>query len=100
MLAVVADTWVRELRDSDSLYTNVAPKEVFSHLQAGYTGRHDLDLLALHNKMQHYHLEVKGIPKYINMLEDAQRQDGRVGKTIADEILLFFEGLEIYAGLL
>ena len=29
VLAVVADTWVRELRDSDSLYTKVAPKELF-----------------------------------------------------------------------
>ena len=61
MLAVVADTWVRELRDSDSLYTEVGPKELFSHLQAGCTVRHALDLLALHNKMQRYHLEVEGI---------------------------------------
>ena len=58
MLAVVANTWVRELRDSDSLYTEVATKEIFAHLQAGCTGRHALDLLALHNEMQCYHLEV------------------------------------------
>ena len=38
--------------------------------------------------MQRYHLEVEGIPEYINMLEDAQRQAGRVGRTIADETLL------------
>ena len=40
--------------------------------------------------MQHYHIEVKGIPEYINMLEDAQRQAGRAGRTIADETLLLF----------
>ena len=40
--------------------------------------------------MQHYHLEVEGIPKYINMLGDAQRQAGRAGETIADETLLLF----------
>ena len=62
-LDVVADTWVREIRDSESLYTEVAPKDLFSHLQAGCTGRHALDLLALHNKMQNYHLEVEGIPR-------------------------------------
>ena len=52
LLAVVADTWVRELCDSDSLYTEVAPTDVFSHLQAGCTGWHALDLLALHKEMQ------------------------------------------------
>ena len=56
----------------------------------GCTGRHALDLLALHNKMQHYHLKVDVIPEYIKMLEDAQRQAGRAGRTIADETLLLF----------
>ena len=77
VLAVVADTWVCELRDTDSLYTEVGPKYLFSHLQAGCTCRNDLELLALHNEMQRYHLEVEGIPEYINMLEDFQRQAGR-----------------------
>ena len=40
--------------------------------------------------MQRYHLEVEGIPEYINMLKDAQRQSGRAGPTIADETLLLF----------
>ena len=90
LLAVVADTWVRELRDPDTIYTEVAPKYLFTHLQAGCTGRHALDLLALHNEMQRYHIEVEGIPEYINMLEDAQRQAGRAGCTITDDTLLLF----------
>ena len=49
VLAVVADTWVRELRDPDTIYTEVDPRDLFAHLQAGCTGRHALDLLALHN---------------------------------------------------
>ena len=77
VLAVVADTLVCEIRDTDSLYTEFGPEDLFAHLQAGCTGRHALDLLVLHKEMQHYHLEVEGIPKYINMLEDAQRQAGR-----------------------
>ena len=75
-LAVVTNTWVCELRDSDSLYTKVAHKDIFSHLQMGCTRRHDLNLLDLHNEMQRYHLKVEGIPEYINMLKDAQRQAG------------------------
>ena len=90
MLAVVADTWVRKLRDPDTIYTQVDPWDLLAHLQAGCTGRHALDLLALHNEMQRYRLEVKGIPEYINMLEDAQRQAGRAGRAISDETLLLF----------
>ena len=55
-LTVVADTWVRELQDTETIYTKVAPKDPLSHLQAGCTGWHSLDLLALHNEMQSYHL--------------------------------------------
>ena len=56
----------------------------------GCTVLHALDLLALHNKKQRYNFEVESIPKYIDMLEDAQRQAGRAGRTIADETLLLF----------
>ena len=90
VLAVVADTWVRELRDSEYLYTKVLPKDLFAHLQAGCTVRHALDLLAMHNEMQCYHLEVEGIPEYINMLEDSQRKAGRAGQKIANKTLLLF----------
>ena len=78
------------MRNSDLLYTEVTPKDIISHLQAECTGQHALDLLELHNKMQRHHLEVKGVPEYINMLEDAQRQAGQTGRTIADDTLLLF----------
>ena len=98
VLAVIADTWVCELRYSDSLYTEVSPKDLFSHLQAGYTCRHALDLLDMHNKIQRYHLRVERIPEYINMLEDAQRQAIREGRTIADEMLLLFTSIATLTG--
>ena len=44
----------------------------------------------LHNEMQRYHLEIEGIPEYINMLEDAQRQAGLAVRTITDNTLLIF----------
>ena len=90
MLAVVADTWVRELRDPETIYTEVDPRDLLAHLQAGCTGRHALDLLALLNEMQRYHMEVEGIPEYINMLEDAQRQASRAGHAISDNTPLLF----------
>ena len=90
ILAVVADTWVRELRDTKMLYTEVEPKDLLSHLEVLCTVRHALDLLDLHNEIQRYHLEFKGTPKYINMLKDAQKQAGQSGRTIANKTLLIF----------
>ena len=72
------------------LYTEVMPKDILYHLQAGCTSHHTLDLLALHNEMQCYHLKVEGIPEYTNMLEDAQKQAGRAGRTIANVTLRLF----------
>ena len=90
VLAVIADLWVRNLRYTETIYTDVPPKDLLSHLQAGCMSRHALDLLVLHNEIQRYHLEVKGITKYINILEDAQNQAGRAGQTIAKKTLLLF----------
>ena len=44
VLAVVVDTWVQELRDPDTIYTDVDPQDLFAHLQAGCTDRHALNL--------------------------------------------------------
>ena len=63
---------------------------IFKNLQVMYTGCHVLDLLVLNNEMQRYHLEVEGIPEYINMLKDARKQAGRAGRKIADKTLLIF----------
>ena len=35
VLAVVTDTWVRELRDTNTIYTEVDSRNCFAHLQAG-----------------------------------------------------------------
>ena len=82
MLAVVVDTWVRELCNPDTIHTKVGPEHLFAHLKEVCNGQHALDLLVLHNEMQRYHLEVEGIPEKINMLKDAQRQAGRAGRTV------------------
>ena len=52
VIAVVADTWVQEIRYPNTIYTEVGPEYLFAHLQAGCTGQHALDLLALNNEMQ------------------------------------------------
>ena len=49
VLAIVANIWFHELQETESLYTKVGPKALLSHLQAGCTGRHALNLLTLNS---------------------------------------------------
>jgi hypothetical protein len=79
ILKAVEDTWVRELKDPETFYTDVSPRDLIDHLQAQCTGRHAIDILALQDEMRQYHIECEGIPEYINALEDAQRRAKRAG---------------------
>ena len=90
ILAVVKDTWVRELRDPDIFYTAVKPRELLKHLQAMCVGLHATDVMNLQNEIQTYHEDMEGIPAYINKLEDAQKQSNRAGNPITDPTLLLF----------
>ena len=40
--------------------------------------------------MQRYHLDVEGIPNYINILKDAHKQEGQARRTISNKTLLLF----------
>ena len=88
ILAVIEDTWVRKLREPITFYITVSPFELISHLQTICGGLHALNVLDLQNEIQHYHLDMEGIPEYINALEDAQKQSKRAVKQITAENLL------------
>ena len=47
-------------------------------------GLHTLDVLAVQNQMQLFHIEVERIPEYINALEDAQKASKRAGNTVTN----------------
>ena len=49
ILAVVKDTWVRELRKPNLFYTAVNPRDLLKHLQAICVGLHATDVLNLQN---------------------------------------------------
>ena len=84
ILKAVEDTWVQELRESNTFYKMVKSTDFLIHLQSIFGGLHSLDVLALHNEIHRFHLEAEGIPDYINALEDAKKTSKRSGKTITN----------------
>ena len=56
-------------------------KDLLDHLQSSCLGTHAIDALSLQLDMRNYHEQANGIPKYINMLKDAQRSALRIDET-------------------
>ena len=90
ILAFVKDIRVRKLRDTNLFYTAVKTRTLLDHLQSMCVGLHATDVLNLKNDTQMYHEDMEGIPKYINKLEDAQKQSNWVGNPITDPTILLF----------
>ena len=69
ILHAVDETWVLELKDEETLFNAVSPKKLLTHLQTICGVLHAIDVLALQNEMQEYHVDSDVILKYINNLE-------------------------------
>ncbi len=80
IISKVEDTWIRELKSAKYFYTKVTAREIIVHLQKACLGTHAIDALSLQIAMRDYHHTAEGIPEYINMLEDAQRQALRINE--------------------
>ena len=83
-------TRVLELKDEETLFTQVTPRQLLDHLQSICGGLYAINVLALQNEMQEYHTDSEGILEYINALEAAQKKSkrGTGNNQITDETLL------------
>ena len=77
ILHVVDKTWVLELKDKETLFTQVNPRQFLYTLQSICGGLHAIDVLALQKDMQEYHTDSEGILEYINALEATQKKSKR-----------------------
>ena len=62
IIAVVSDTYIRDLRPAKYFYTKFKPRDILAHLQSMCGGLHALDVLALQEKMHNAHKE-RGHPR-------------------------------------
>ena len=52
ILHAVDETWVLELKDEETLFTQVTPRQFLGHLQSIYGRLYAIDVLAPQNEMQ------------------------------------------------
>ena len=71
------DTWIRKLKSVEMFYMNVSPMALLKHLQLSCTEKHALDLLALQNEMQRYHVDdevIRSISIFLRMHSGASSE--------------------------
>jgi hypothetical protein len=83
--AVVDDTWIRDLRDPETFYSNVTALALLNHLRDRSGGLHALDMVSLTIQMSQYYEGTPIIPEYIQLLEDAQRKAARAGLPVTNQ---------------
>jgi hypothetical protein len=81
----VEDTWIHDLRDPKTFYSNVTALALLNHLRDRSGGLHALDIVSLSTiQMNQYYEGTPIIPEYIQLLEDAQRKAARAGLPVTD----------------
>ncbi len=76
--AVVNDTWICNLRDPETFYSNVTALAIFNHLCKCSGSLHGLNMVLLTIQMIQYYEGTPDIPEYIFLLEDAQHKAARL----------------------
>jgi hypothetical protein len=85
--AVEIDTWICNIHNPKSFYSNVTALAIFDHLCEHSDAQHSLDMVLLTIQMSQYHEGMPDIPKYIFLLEDAQCKTARACLPVTDQTL-------------
>ena len=90
-LKVVNHIWLSELSKGLPMYfSDVLAKTILDKLQEICLGNHDIEILALQDKMRTMHNEWETISQYIEALEYAQQQAKRAKIPIDDANLVMY----------
>jgi hypothetical protein len=95
--AVVEDTWIHDLRDPETFYSNVTALALLNHLHDHSGGLHTLDMVSLTIQMSQYYEGTPITPKYIQLLKDAQRKAAWAGLPVTDQTLTILASTALLA---
>ena len=86
-MAIVDETWYKELEDPDTFYTNGTALKLLDHLTKFCSGLHTVDAVDIPQVMMTLFSNAEGIPQFINAMEAAQRKSKRAKLVINDEYM-------------
>ena len=94
---VVDKIWYNNLKDADLFYTKVTAIDIMALLNTNSRGLHAVGMITLHMNMIQYYVQAKGIPRYIVMMEDAQKKAKWAGMPITDVELVMMASAAVLA---
>ena len=86
-MAVVDETWYKELEDPDTFYKKVTALKLLNHLTEFCASLHTVDAIDIPQIMKSLYKYLEGVPRFINAMEAAQRKSKRAKIVINDEYL-------------
>ena len=86
-MAVVDETWYKELEDLDTFYTKVRALNILDHLKEFFAGLHTVDAVNIPQLTKSLYKDSEGVPQFINAMEAAQRKSKRAKLVINNEYL-------------
>ena len=87
IMAVMDETWYKELEEPDTFYTKVTALKLLDHLTEFWAGIHTVDAVDIPQIMKSLYKDSEGVPQFINAMEAAQRKSKRAKLVINDEYL-------------
>ena len=76
-MAVVDETWYKELKDPDTFYTKFTSLKLLDHLIEFCAGLHTVDAVDILQIMKSLYKDSEGVPQFINAMEAAHRKSKR-----------------------
>ena len=70
-MEVVDQTWYKELKDPDTVYTNITNLKILDHLTKFCSGLHTVNAVDIPQVMKTHFSNAEGIPQFIDAMEAA-----------------------------
>ena len=70
-MAVVGETWYKELEEPDTFYTKVTALKLLDHLTEFCAGLHTVDAVDIPQLINSLYKDSEGVPQFINAMEAA-----------------------------
>ena len=86
-MAVVDETWYKDLEDQDTFYTKFTALKLLDRLTEFCAGLQTVDAVDIPQIMKSLYKDSDGLPQSINAMEAAQRKSERAKIVINDEYL-------------
>ena len=87
IMAVVNETWYKDLKDPDTFYTKVAALKILDLLTEFCAGLHTVDAVDIPQLMKTLYKDSDGVPQFINAVEAVQSKSKRAKLIINDKYL-------------